>query len=215
MDPVWIWAVQGHGRGTARLGWSECECVCVCECVGAFVCAQAALSSPSPSDGGPRQSPVWFGDSRCLAPGSQQPPGCQHHQTMLLSQGRLPNSPTAPSPNPSLPLRYPSSPWAARKSFFFASPGMRPPLCCGVPAGVAQPPSCTGRILHGVVGRARCKAQPKVPKEVKREPCSSVTPKSAFALSTSLHLCSDPAKPTLPGLPVRDPLGQKLSSIFN
>jgi len=45
-------------------GGKECMCVCV----------QAALSSPSPSDGGPRQSPVWLGESRRLSPGWEQPP---------------------------------------------------------------------------------------------------------------------------------------------
>lgn len=198
--------------------------MCVCVCVRAFVCAQAALSSPSPSDGGPRQSPVWFGDSRWLAPGSQQPPGCQRHQTMLLSQGRLPNSPTAPGPNPSLPLRYPRSPWSARKSFFCKPWDAPPPphtLCCGVPAGVAQPlpvqPRASAASCTGWWGGLAAKPSRKSRRgwRVRREPRSSVTPKAAFALSAPSQLCGDPVKPTLPGLPVPEPLGQRPSEILN
>lgn len=181
------------------------------------MCAQAALSSPSPSDGGPRQSPVWFGDSRWLAPGSQQPPGCQHHQTMLLSQGQLPNSPTAPGPNPSLPLRYPRSLWSVRKSFFLQALGCAPPFAVVSQLGLLSPPRAPASSCMGWWGGLAAKPSQKSQRgwEVRRELCSSVTPKAAFALSTSSHLCSDPAKPTLPGLPVREPLGQRLSSVFN
>lgn len=113
-------------------------CVSACVCVCARVCVQAALSSPSPSDGGPRQSPVWLGESRWLAPGWEQPPGCRHRRTMPLSRG------PAPVPGPTPPHLGCLAGTPAAPSKLFASLGHGTPLYkrvfSGVPAMPAQLP---------------------------------------------------------------------------
>lgn len=199
--------------GCRRVGKSARARACVCVCV----CAHKLLCLRPPRAMGPRQSPVWLGESRQA--------GSSSRAAGTAEQCRGPAPALAPRHRPPLPHRYPGSPSALGASQGHGAPLQRALQQCCSRAGSAP--------ARGTAGRAGLAAQPKSPKVQRgrgrrvlsaggrcergaacpghcaphgapaprrgRFSGSSVPPRAAAAASPPSHLSGDPVESNLPG----------------